>query len=94
MHISTYIIIGAIQIKERSDFMHTMNDMEIGDTARVVQLNIDGSMRRRLLDIGLIEGTRIECLQKSPLGDPAAYLIRGAVIAIRSEDSRKVCICT
>ena len=74
--------------------MHTMNDMEIGDTARVVQLNIDGSMRRRLLDIGLIEGTRIECLQKSPLGDPAAYLIRGAVIAIRSEDSRKVCVIT
>ncbi len=74
--------------------MHTMNDMEIGDTARVVQLNIEGSMRRRLLDIGLIEGTKIECLQKSPLGDPAAYLIRGAVIAIRSEDSRRVCVCT
>lgn len=73
--------------------MNTMNDMEIGDTARVVQLNIEGSMRRRLLDIGLIEGTRIECLQKSPLGDPAAYLIRGAVIAIRSEDSRRVRIC-
>ena len=77
-----------------SDFMHTMNDMEIGDTARVVQLNIEGSMRRRLLDIGLIEGTKIECLQKSPLGDPAAYLIRGAVIAIRSEDSIRVCVCT
>ena len=74
--------------------MHTMNDMEIGDTARVVQLNIEGSMRRRLLDIGLIEGTKIECLQKSPLGDPAAYLIRGAVIARRSEDSRRVCVCT
>ena len=72
--------------------MHTMNDMEIGDTARVVQLNIDGSMRRRLLDIGLIEGTSVLCLQKSPSGDPIAYLIRGAVIALREEDSSKVLV--
>jgi ferrous iron transport protein A len=44
-------------------------------------------MRRRLLDMGLIEGTRVECLQKSPAGDPVAYFVRGAVIALRSEDS-------
>lgn len=38
------------------------------------------------MDIGLIENTVIECVGKSPLGDPAAYLIRGAVIAIREKD--------
>ena len=50
------------------------------------------SMRRRLQDIGLIEGTRVECLQKSPSGDPVAYLIRGAVIALRTEDSEKILV--
>lgn len=49
-------------------------------------------MRRRLLDMGLIEGTRISCLQKSPAGDPVAYLIRGAVIALRSEDSSQILV--
>ena len=49
-------------------------------------------MRRRLLDIGLVEGTNIECLQKSPAGDPVAYLIRGAVIALRAEDSAAVLV--
>ena len=49
-------------------------------------------MRRRLQDIGLIEGTNITCLQKSPTGDPVAYLIRGAVIALRSEDSSQVVV--
>ena len=51
-------------------------------------------MRRRLQDIGLISGTRVECVGVSPLGDPAAYLIRGAVIALRREDSDGVQLCT
>ena len=47
-------------------------------------------MRRRLLDIGLSDGTEVQCVGRSPMGDPSAYLIRGAVIAIRSNDSRGV----
>lgn len=67
-----------------------MDKMKRGDLATVKRLDIYGSMRRRLFDIGLIEGTKIECLQRSPLGDPCAYLIRGAVFALRSEDSRLI----
>ena len=70
----------------------TMNQMRIGDAATVKKLDIYGSMRRRLQDLGLIEGTYIECLQKSPLGDPSAYLIRGAVIAIRSDETSRILI--
>lgn len=70
----------------------TLNDIDVDETAVVKKLHIHGSMRRRLLDIGLIEGTRVQCVGKSPSGDPAAYLIRGAVIAIRSEDSREIII--
>jgi ferrous iron transport protein A len=47
-------------------------------------------MRRRLLDIGLAENTVVECVGRSPSGDPAAYLIRGAVIAIRKCDGRLI----
>lgn len=71
---------------------YTLNSLAIGQCGRVKQLKVDGSMRRRLQDIGLIEGTMVECVQKSPAGDPVAYLIRGAIIAIRTEDSRKVLI--
>ena len=70
----------------------TMYQMKIGGRARVKRLDVQGGMRRRLQDLGLIEGTYIECLQKSPLGDPSAYLIRGAVIAIRSDESRKILV--
>lgn len=56
------------------------------------ELLATGSISRRLLDIGLVEGTDVSCLQKSPAGDPVAYLIRGAVIAIRSEDSSQIVV--
>jgi ferrous iron transport protein A len=69
-----------------------MKDMKIGDRAKVKRLELSGAIRRRLRDIGLIEGTNVECTLKSPSGDPAAYLIRGAIIAIRSEDSGRVLI--
>ena len=50
-----------------------LNRVPEGAIARVTGLFTTGAMRRRLQDIGLIEGTDIECLQKSPAGDPIAY---------------------
>lgn len=70
----------------------TLHSLKEGNRARVINLLSEGSMRRRLQDIGLIEGTPVLCLQRSPSGDPIAYLIRGAVIALRSEDSSNVIV--
>lgn len=67
-------------------------DISPGQRAVVRRLCAEGSMRRRLLDVGLIEDTKVECVGRSPGGDPSAYLIRGAVIAIRSEDSRGIMV--
>ena len=71
----------------------SLKDLKQGQKAKVKSILSTGSIRRRLQDIGLIEGTDVECLQKSPAGDPVAYLIRGAVIALRSEDSSNILIC-
>ena len=72
--------------------INCLNDIEPGQTAKVRELRSTGSIRRRLLDIGLIENTEVECLGRSPAGDPSAFLIRGAVIAIRREDCRNILI--
>ena len=69
---------------------HTLNTLNIGEQAVVERLCNSGSMRRRLLDIGLTEGTCVTCVGRSPGGDPAAYLIRGAVIAIRDTDAADI----
>lgn len=61
-----------------------------GERATVQALAVTGSMRRRLQDLGLVEGTQVECLGASPFGTPCAYLVRGAVIALRRQDAAGV----
>lgn len=63
-----------------------LNSLCPGETAFIKSLNSSGALRRRLLDMGLVEGTRVECLGVSPGGDPRAFLVRGAVLAIRCRD--------
>ena len=70
----------------------SLANLQVWERARVASLLSRGSMRRRLQDIGLIEGTEVECVQKSPAGDPVAYRIRGALIALRSEDSSNILV--
>lgn len=67
-----------------------LTDLKIGETATVKALYANDTIKRRLLDIGVIEGTRIECIMKSPWNDPTAYQIRGAIIALRCEDSKNI----
>ena len=69
-----------------------LSSLKPGERATVEGLTADADMRRRLLDIGLVKGTQVECLGTAPCGDPSADLIRGAVIAIRSEDSGRVVV--
>lgn len=70
----------------------SLNELNPGQTAVVLELNTKGTIRRRLLDIGLVKDTRVECVGRSPAGDPTAFLIRGAVIAIRSEDLKDIVV--
>lgn len=70
--------------------MKTLGDLEVGQICVVKQIATTGSIRRRFRDIGLIENTAVECVGISPAGDPKAFLIRGAVIAIRSDDCREI----
>jgi len=70
----------------------TLSDIKIGDVAVVKKINAADDIKRRLLDIGLIEGTKVDCILKSFFNDPIAYLIRGTVIAIRKEDSNNILV--
>ena len=69
-----------------------LNSLPIGETGIVQKLLSTGTQRHRMLDLGLVNGTPVEALQKSPSGDPTAYFIRGAVIALRSEDAGKILV--
>jgi len=63
-----------------------------GCGAEVLALHVDGAMRRRLLDLGVTPGARVDCLFAAPSGDPVAYLIRGAVVALRNADAARISV--
>lgn len=64
--------------------------LPVGSFGKVKYITAEGITRRRMLDLGLIDDTTVESLRKSPAGDPIAYEIRGAVIALRSEEASKI----
>lgn len=69
-------------------------DIPVGDSARVVNILTIGANRRRLLDLGLVPGSRVEVIRRSPAGNPTAYLIKGTLIALRNEDARQILVDT
>ena len=64
--------------------------LDVGAEGCVLSLGCCGGVRRRMLDLGLTEGTRVRCIGRSPLGDPSAYLVRDKMIAIRKEDAKDI----
>lgn len=70
----------------------TLAALRPGQRARVAAVAGEAAMRRRLLDMGLIPGTAVACVAASPAGDPSAYLIRGAVVALRRRDAAEVAL--
>ena len=63
-----------------------------GEGGIVRQMNNTGPLRRHLRDLGLIEGAAVRCLGRSPGGDPAAYAVCGAVLALRDADGGQILV--
>ena len=64
--------------------------LEEGESGYVVSVSTHPALKHRLQDLGLIPGTRVTCVTRSPAGDPCAYLIRGSLIALRQADAREI----
>ena len=63
-----------------------------GAVCQIVSLELSGLLRRRILDLGIVPGTLIQCIRRGPSGDPTAYLVRETLIALRSEDAAQISV--
>jgi ferrous iron transport protein A len=68
----------------------TLDQLPRDKVAIVTGLTSAGAERRRMMDLGILPGAKVEVEMGNPLGDPTAYRIRGAVIALRREQARQV----
>ena len=69
-----------------------LNELSVGEVGRVISIapGIRGAERRRLMDLGLLPGTDIRAELRSPSGDPTAYIVRGALVALRSDQAQHI----
>lgn len=67
-----------------------LNQIPLDRIARIKRFETSEDVKRRLMDLGMVPGGEIRPVLKSPAGDPIAYEIKGAVIALRSHTSSAV----
>jgi len=65
----------------------TLNMLGKGKAATITKIRSQDTERRRMFDLGILPGTRIENVMSSPLGDPVAYRVRNAIVALRREQA-------
>ncbi len=67
-----------------------LDELNLHEKGEIIDIKCEDNIKRRLLDLGLVKGTKITPVLVSPSGDPRAFEVRGTLIAIRKEDSKKI----
>lgn len=67
-----------------------LSEIPIGQVVQVTRVAGESSVRRRLMELGLVPGTRVELLRVAPLGDPIELLVRGASLSIRKAEASAI----
>ena len=70
--------------------MKTLNELKIGETSKVVRLNGEGAVKRRMMDMGLTKGTEVTVRKVAPLGDPIELTVRGYELSIRKSEAATI----
>ena len=70
----------------------TLDRLPVGQRSEVTAVSAAADQRRRLQELGFVPGGEVTAVQESPWGDPVAYAVCGAVIALRRADARQITV--
>lgn len=70
--------------------MKTLKQAACGETVTVIKLHGTGSLKRRIMDMGLTKGTQVLVRKVAPLGDPIEVNVRGYELSLRKDDAEMV----
>lgn len=70
--------------------MKTLREVKVGQTAKVVKLNGEGAVKRRIMDMGITKGVEVFLRKVAPLGDPIEVTVRGYELSIRKADAEMI----
>ena len=70
--------------------MSTLREAKVGQTVKVVKLNGEGAIKRRIMDMGITKGVEIYIRKVAPLGDPVEITVRGYELSLRKADAEMI----
>ncbi|NMB06802.1 MAG: ferrous iron transport protein A [Tissierellia bacterium] len=70
--------------------MNSLDSMPVGKKCKVKEISKNTSIKKRLLDMGVVPGVTVEIMGKAPLGDPIEVLLRGYKLTLRKEEAANI----
>ncbi|MDE5995475.1 MAG: ferrous iron transport protein A [Eubacterium sp.] len=70
--------------------MKTLKEAKVGETLKVVKLNGEGAVKRRIMDMGITRGVEVHIRKVAPLGDPVEITVRGYELSLRKADAEMI----
>ena len=70
----------------------SLNELKPNESGRVKKIKGQGTLNKRLLDMGIIKGTTIEVTKVAPLGDPIDIKVKGYHLSLRKEEAAQICV--
>ena len=70
----------------------TLKDIKVGKTAKVLKVEGEGAVRRRIMDMGITKNVEIQVRKVAPLGDPMELTVRGYQLSLRKADAQMILV--
>lgn len=70
--------------------MRTLKDVKVGETVKVLKINGEGAIKRRIMDMGITKNVEVYVRKMAPLGDPMELNVRGYELSIRKADAEMI----
>jgi ferrous iron transport protein A len=70
--------------------MKRLHEMEPGEKGRITAVSPCGTLRGRMMEMGLVKGAELKVIRLAPSGDPVEVLLRGYSLALRKKEAVNV----
>lgn len=72
--------------------MEKLSSIQPGQVVRVIKIDTTGTLKKKIMDMGITKGTLLRIVKFAPLGDPMEILVRGYSLSIRKEDANGILV--
>ena len=79
-------------MQEKTIEMKTLKDLKIGQTGVVVRVKGKGSIKQRMMDMGLVSGSKVSVIRVAPLGDPIEISLKGYNLSLRKSEAQNIMV--